>query len=110
MHINAFHKYLGNYGAWKGAFVVAVQLAVSCYYVVVVSWCYYYLFYFMANELPQNADDSAEIFHHLTEETRYPALIVFILSIVIYAGISKGVRKRFSFFSRKNFFEKFFFG
>ena len=29
MHINTFHKYLGNYGAWKGAFIVMVQLAVS---------------------------------------------------------------------------------
>ena len=36
MHINTFHKYLGHYGAWKGAFIVFVQLAVSCYYIVVV--------------------------------------------------------------------------
>ena len=45
----------------------------------------------MANPLPSNAEESAEIFHHLTEETRYPALIVFLLCLVVYGGISKGV-------------------
>jgi len=91
MHINTFHKYLGNYGAWKGAFIVTVQLAVSCYYVVVVGWCFYYLGYFISHPLPQSAEESALIFSHLTEETSYPALFVFLLSILIYLGISRGV-------------------
>ena len=36
--INTFHKYLGRNGAWKGAFIIFVQLAVSSYYIVVCSW------------------------------------------------------------------------
>ena len=36
--INTFHKYLGKNGAWKGAFIIFVQLAVSSYYIVVCSW------------------------------------------------------------------------
>ena len=44
----------------------------------------------MINPLPNNSEDSLKIFYHLTEETRYPALILFILSIVICLSISKG--------------------
>lgn len=36
--VNTFHKYLGKNGAWKGGFIVFVQLAVSSYYIVVCSW------------------------------------------------------------------------
>ena len=45
----------------------------------------------MINPLPNNSEDSLKIFYHLTEETRYPALILFILSIVICLSISKGL-------------------
>ena len=44
----------------------------------------------MINPLPNNSEDSLKIFYHLTEETRYPALILFILSIIICLSISKG--------------------
>jgi len=96
MHINTFHKYLGDYGAWKGAFIIFVQLAVCCYYIVIVSWCFYYLFYFILNPLPNNSDDSLSIFYHLTEKTKFPILIVGILSTLIWICISKG--KHFLFF------------
>jgi len=44
--INTFHKYLGGNGAWKGAFIIFVQIAVSSYYIVVCSWGRDFLIYF----------------------------------------------------------------
>jgi len=79
MHANAFRRFLGPKHTWKGMFIIFFQLAVSCYYIVINSWCIYYLFYTISHPLPNNAEDSGEIFRHLTEETSWPALLTSII-------------------------------
>ena len=49
------------------------------------------MFYFMSHSLPQNADQSEAIFTGLSEESRFPLLITFCLSLVVYLAISAGI-------------------
>lgn len=91
MHANAFRRFLGPKHTWKGMFIIFVQLAVSCYYIVINSWCIYYLFYTISHPLPTNAEESGEIFRHLTEETGWPALLTFLIALFVYGCLSKGI-------------------
>ncbi|CAG5124480.1 unnamed protein product, partial [Candidula unifasciata] len=90
--IGSFRQLVGDKAAWCGAWICMVSFMISCYYSVVLGWCFYYFVYCIANTLPDNPEDSRKIFKDYAEDSAWPVLTTALA--VGFAGLSvvKGVK------------------
>lgn len=90
--IGSFQQFMGEKGSWCGAWISMVTFFISCYYSVVLGWCFYYVVYCIANELPDNVEDSRAIFRDYAEESKWPLLTHAIALMVAGLSVIKGVK------------------
>nr|KAI8736934.1 hypothetical protein BgiMline_026088 [Biomphalaria glabrata] len=90
--IGSFQELGGAKVTWCGAWICLVSFCISCYYVVILGWCFYYIIYFIANELPQDATESRKIFKDFAEDSYWPILTTGIAVLLAALSVSKGVK------------------
>ncbi|CAC5414744.1 unnamed protein product [Mytilus coruscus] len=100
--IGSFQQFMGEKGSWCGAWISMVTFFISCYYSVVLGWCFYYVVYCIANELPDNVEDSRQIFRDYAEDFVWGFALVIngmmLQAMVIFYGTEN---------FRKNLFNRF---
>ncbi|XP_050389162.2 uncharacterized sodium-dependent transporter HI_0736 [Patella vulgata] len=90
--IGSFREFIGDKAAWCGAWISMVTFFISCYYSVVLGWCFYYAVYCMGNELPETAEESRQIFRDYAEESSWPVLTHAVAVIVAGFSVIQGVK------------------
>lgn len=90
--IESFRKILGDKAAWCGAWISMVTFLISCYYSVVLGWCFYYVYYCIAHELPEGEDVSLNIFKDFAEESYWPILTHALALLTAGSAVIKGVK------------------
>ncbi|OWF38829.1 uncharacterized protein LOC110465744 [Mizuhopecten yessoensis] len=90
--IGSFRELLGDKAAWCGAWISMVTFLISCYYSVVLGWCFYYVFYCIANELPDDDVVSTEIFNDFAKESYWPILTHALALLTAGFAVIKGVK------------------
>ncbi|XP_067667839.1 uncharacterized sodium-dependent transporter YocR-like [Haliotis asinina] len=90
--VGSFRQFMGDKAAWCGAWITLVSFMITCYYSVILGWCFYYLIYCIAHDLPDNADDSRAIFFDYAQDSAWPVLTHGLA--IMFAGLSvvKGVK------------------
>ncbi|XP_066269609.1 uncharacterized sodium-dependent transporter YocR-like [Branchiostoma lanceolatum] len=87
----AFHDLLGVKSTWLGGWISMVNFLTSCYYGVIVGWSMYYMFYCTFHPLPTTFDESSEIWKAFAEESSWPVLLHFIVTVGAALVIWKGI-------------------
>ncbi|XP_012935524.1 uncharacterized sodium-dependent transporter HI_0736, partial [Aplysia californica] len=90
--VASFRQLVGDRAAWMGAWVCMVSFMISCYYSVVLGWCFYYLMYCIANELPTEPADSRTIFKDFAEDSLWPVLTSALAVTLAGLSVVKGVK------------------
>ncbi|KAK6187054.1 hypothetical protein SNE40_006302 [Patella caerulea] len=90
--IGSFREFIGDKAAWCGAWISMVTFFISCYYSVVLGWCFYYAVYCIGNELPETAEESRQIFRDYAEESSWPVLTHAVAVIVAGFSVIQGVK------------------
>ncbi|XP_071804584.1 uncharacterized sodium-dependent transporter YocR-like [Asterias amurensis] len=90
--ILSFQKMIGVENMWGGAWIALVTLGIAAYYSVIVGWCLYYLFFFIANELPETFVESNSIFHNFSEDSFFPVLCHFVAIAFGAFSVAWGVK------------------
>ncbi|XP_060077714.1 uncharacterized sodium-dependent transporter YocR-like [Ylistrum balloti] len=90
--IESFRKILGDKAAWCGAWISMVTFLISCYYSVVLGWCFYYVYYCIAHELPEDDDVSLNIFNDFAKESYWPILTHSLALLSAGFAVIKGVK------------------
>ncbi|XP_013385475.1 uncharacterized protein LOC106155279 [Lingula anatina] len=90
--IQAFRHFHGDKATWAGAWVTLVSFFISCYYSVVVGWCFYYFGFAIGNPLPENNEEGKKIFDDFVVHSSWP--ILFHAAAILCAGVAtyKGVK------------------
>ncbi|THD25080.1 Sodium dependent neurotransmitter transporter [Fasciola hepatica] len=89
----AFNKFLGKYSVWIGGWLVTSVFFLSCYYPVIIGWCFYYLYISIAlKELPATEEAGEAIFNDFTENPYLPVILqiaaVFLTGVFLFGGIN----------------------
>ncbi|XP_033640690.1 uncharacterized sodium-dependent transporter HI_0736-like [Asterias rubens] len=90
--ILSFQKMIGVENMWGGAWIALVTLGIAAYYSVIVGWCLYYLFFFIANELPETFVESNSIFYNFSEDSFFPVLCHFVAIAFGAFSVAWGVK------------------
>lgn len=90
--IGSFRSILGDKAAWLGAWITMVTFLISCYYSVVLGWCFYYVGYCMVNDLPDESEESTKIFQDYAEESYWPVLTHAMALLTAGFAVIKGVK------------------
>ena len=93
--IGAISKTAGKHFAWMGAFIVLVSTAIMFYYSVVTGWCLRYFISAVSGNLFNTADHLAywNKFSSGFQPVVFHFASMFIVALVIYRGITKGIEK-----------------
>jgi NSS family neurotransmitter:Na+ symporter len=93
--IGAISKTAGKQFAWMGAFIVLVSTAIMFYYSVVTGWCLRYFISAVSGNLFNTADHLAywNEFSSSFQPVIFHFVSMFIVALVIYRGITKGIEK-----------------
>jgi NSS family neurotransmitter:Na+ symporter len=92
--IGSFREIVGNKFAWMGTFVAFVTTAIMFYYSVVTGWCIKYFFATSLQGLIKK--ESSEFWNSYTsswEPVVFHFLAISIGSLIIYAGVVKGIER-----------------
>jgi NSS family neurotransmitter:Na+ symporter len=92
--IGSFREIIGEKYAWMGTFVAFVTTAIMFYYSVVTGWCIKY--FIAASWQGLIKKESSEFWHSFTsswEPVIYHFLAISIGSLIIYAGVVKGIER-----------------
>ncbi|XP_019637021.1 PREDICTED: uncharacterized protein LOC109479495 [Branchiostoma belcheri] len=87
----AFHDLLGVKSTWLGGWISIVVFFTNCYYGVIVGWAVYYMYYCIFHPLPTTFDESSEIWKAFSEESSWPVLLHFIVTVGCVIVMWKGV-------------------
>lgn len=90
--IGSFQQFMGEKFSWCGAWISMVTFFITCYYSVVLGWCFYYVVYCIANELPETVEDSRQIFKDYAEDSKWPLLTHALALLMAGLSIVKGVK------------------
>ncbi|KAG5449897.1 putative sodium-dependent transporter [Clonorchis sinensis] len=90
--IVSYRKFMGNYFAWLGGWIVVTAFFISAYYSVIIGWCLYYLYVSIAfKELPTTEKAGMEIFDSFSRAPQWPVICqviaVVIAGIFLFGGI-----------------------
>lgn len=93
--IGAISKTAGKQFAWMGAFIVLVSTAIMFYYSVVTGWCLRYFVSAVSGNLFNTADHLAywNEFSSSYQPITFHFISMFIVALIIYRGITKGIEK-----------------
>ncbi len=93
--IGAISKTAGKEFAWMGAFIVLVSTAIMFYYSVVTGWCLRYFISAVSGNLFNTADHLAywNNFSNSFQPVIFHFISIFLVALVIYRGITKGIEK-----------------
>uniref|UniRef100_A0A0V0J833 Uncharacterized protein n=1 Tax=Schistocephalus solidus TaxID=70667 RepID=A0A0V0J833_SCHSO len=88
----SFTKFFGQKLAFIGGWTVFVPFLISCYYNVIVGWCFYYVYYSCAaTELPKDQPESVKVFDDFTQGSKYPVLChtisLALVTICVFGGL-----------------------
>jgi len=92
--IGSFQEIIGKKYAWMGTFVAFVTTAIMFYYSVVTGWCIKYFFATSLQDLIKK--ESSEFWQSFTsswEPVIFHFLAIGIGSLIIYAGVVKGIER-----------------
>ncbi|MFQ6069493.1 MAG: sodium-dependent transporter [Candidatus Aminicenantales bacterium] len=92
--IGSFGKIMGEKKAWMGSFVAFVTTAIMFYYSVVTGWCLKYFFATSLEGLIKK--DSLQFWKTFTsswEPVLFHLVAISIGSLIIYAGVVKGIER-----------------
>ncbi|XP_077989850.1 putative sodium-dependent transporter YhdH [Glandiceps talaboti] len=81
-----YKELLGPKNMWCGGWILIVDLGITCYYSVVLGWCFYYLFYTIAHPLPLEEAVSQAIFDDFVKDS-YWSILTHGIAITL-AGIA----------------------
>ncbi|KAL5015281.1 hypothetical protein ScPMuIL_009551 [Solemya velum] len=90
--IGSFRHFLGEKFAWCGAWMVMVSFFISCYYAVVLGWCFYYVFHTIGYELPEKAETSTQIFYDFAQDSYWPLLTHGMAVMIAGISVIQGVK------------------
>lgn len=90
--LGSFRKFLGDNHIWCGAWISMVSFCISCYYSVVLGWCFYYFVYYIGHSLPSNEKDAKATFTDFAEESSWPILTHFVAVLLAALCVTKGVK------------------
>ena len=90
--VGSFRQLAGNKSVFMGGWICMVSFMISCYYSVVLGWCFYYFAYCISHELPSGPEESKDIFNKFAVDSSWPLLTSGLA--VLFAGLSvaKGVK------------------
>ncbi len=93
--IGAISKTAGKQFAWMGAFIVFVSTAIMFYYSVVTGWCLRYFISAVSGNLFNTSDHLAywNEFSSGFQPIIFHFISMFIVALVVYKGITKGIEK-----------------
>ncbi|XP_077990757.1 putative sodium-dependent transporter HI_0736 [Glandiceps talaboti] len=94
--VGFFKSLVGPYTVWMGGWIAAVSTAIGCYYAVLCSWCFYYLYFCIVHTLPNNEADSYAVFQSFAEESHWvliPQCVIVMLSGVTVLWGVKTIEK-----------------
>ncbi|PAA64796.1 hypothetical protein BOX15_Mlig022340g3 [Macrostomum lignano] len=93
--IQSFRKAMGDKFVWCGAWVTSVTFLISCYYSVVLGWCFYYVYKTIqlsaTGELPQAEPESQEIFEAFAEKSYWPIMCHGLAILASGACVISGI-------------------
>ncbi|XP_048729243.1 uncharacterized sodium-dependent transporter YhdH-like isoform X1 [Ostrea edulis] len=89
--IGSFREILGEGAAWCGAWISMVTFLISCYYSVVLGWCFYYFVYMIGHDLPETAEEGEQIFNDFAKDSYWPVLTHGLASILAGLAVTRGV-------------------
>jgi len=90
--VGSFRQLIGDKTMWMTGWICMVSFLISCYYAVVLGWCFYYLAYSIFNELPTEPEDSRQIFKDFAEESSWPLLTSALAVVLAGLSVAKGVK------------------
>ncbi|PVD32527.1 hypothetical protein C0Q70_07967 [Pomacea canaliculata] len=90
--IKSFSQLTSPHFTWCGAWVCLVGFMISCYYSVVLGWCFYYFVYHCANPLPTSVDESRQTFKDFAEDSSWPVLTHGVAVLLAGLSVVKGVK------------------
>ncbi|XP_033119993.1 uncharacterized sodium-dependent transporter HI_0736-like isoform X2 [Anneissia japonica] len=80
------------YESIKITLYVMCLFSCSAYYSVVLGWCFYFLFYYLANDLPDTYEESSKIFNDFALYSDWPVLFHFLAISFAALSIAWGVK------------------
>ncbi|XP_077989849.1 putative sodium-dependent transporter HI_0736 [Glandiceps talaboti] len=90
--VQVYKQLIGPRNMWCGGWILIVDLGITCYYSVVLGWCFYYVFYTIANPLPTNEMNSTAIFDEFTKESYWPLLTHGMAALLSGTAVLWGVK------------------
>ncbi|XP_053383135.1 uncharacterized sodium-dependent transporter YhdH-like [Mercenaria mercenaria] len=90
--LGSFRKFLGDNHIWCGAWISMVTFCISCFYSVVLGWCFYYFVYYIGHNLPASKEESQQTFRDYAEESYWPVLTHFIAITLGALCVTRGVK------------------
>ncbi|KAJ8321594.1 hypothetical protein KUTeg_000065 [Tegillarca granosa] len=90
--IGSFRQLVGERAAWCGAWISMVSFFISCYYSVVLGWCFYYVVRSIGYELPKDAEESEQIFYDFARDSAWPVLTHGLAVLLAGLSVVKGVK------------------
>lgn len=90
--LGSFRKFLNDNHIWCGAWISMVTFCISCFYSVVLGWCFYYFVYYMAHSLPSNKEESGQTFKDFAEDSYWPVLTHFLAIFLGALCVTRGVK------------------
>ncbi|XP_052765011.1 uncharacterized sodium-dependent transporter YhdH-like [Mya arenaria] len=90
--LGSFRKFLGDNHMWCGAWITMVTFCISCFYSVVLGWCFYYFIYYIGHSLPTTEEQARRTFQDYAEDSRWPVLTHAIAVLLAGLCVTKGVK------------------
>ncbi|KAH3712231.1 hypothetical protein DPMN_071916 [Dreissena polymorpha] len=90
--LGSFREFIGDKHIWCGAWISMVTFAISCFYSVVLGWCFYYFIYYIGHALPVKEDEARATFKDFAEESHWPVLTHFLAILLSGLCVTKGVK------------------
>ncbi|WAR17729.1 Y736-like protein [Mya arenaria] len=81
--LGSFRKFLGDNHMWCGAWVTMVTFCISCFYSVVLGWCFYYFIYYIGHSLPTTEEQARRTFQDYAEGVKTIEKVSLVLVPVL---------------------------
>ncbi|XP_060592093.1 uncharacterized sodium-dependent transporter YocR-like [Ruditapes philippinarum] len=90
--LGSFRQFLGDNHIWCGAWISMVTFCISCFYSVVLGWCFYYFIYYIGHSLPASKEEADQTFKDYAEDSYWPVLTHFIAILFGALCVTRGVK------------------
>ncbi|XP_078665864.1 putative sodium-dependent transporter HI_1690 [Branchiostoma floridae x Branchiostoma belcheri] len=87
----AFHDLLGVKSTWLGGWMASLNFLITCYFGVIVGWSVFYTIACVFYPLPTTYDESIMAWQQFEEESHWPVLLHFTITVACAAANWRGV-------------------